>query len=94
MSLSEVEKPEDRLLLVGGCSGFLKNMSDNNCKPDIKTFTQLLDNIPNTVVAEEHLLASMKAHGVKPDVDFYNLLIRKRSFRFDYESAKVIISSP
>lgn len=91
LSLSEVTKPEDRLLLVGGCLAFLKNMDDNKCKPDIKTFTQLLDNIPNTTTAEGHLLAALKRYEVAPDLDFFNMLIRKRSFRFDYEAAKVSI---
>jgi len=42
-----------RLLLLGGCSGFLKNMKNNNIKPDIKVFTQLLEVIPSTLIAEK-----------------------------------------
>lgn len=47
-----------RLLLLGGCSGFLKNMKINNIKPDIKIFTQLLEVIPSTLAAEKvsHLI--------------------------------------
>lgn len=41
-----------RLILIGGCSGFLKNMKTNKVKPDIKTFTQLLEVIPPTITAE------------------------------------------
>lgn len=42
-----------RLLLLGGCSGFFKNMKTNKIKPDIKVFTQLLEIIPSTLVAEK-----------------------------------------
>lgn len=89
MSISEITKPEDRLLLIGGCSGFLINMQQNNCTPNIKTFTQLLDSIPATLAAEKELIVSMRKLNVKPDVDFYNMLIKKRSMRFEYELAKV-----
>lgn len=89
LSLSEVTKPEDRLLLVGGYSEFLQNMADHECTPDIKTFTQLLDNIPSTSAAEVNLLQAIKRNNLKPDIDFFNMLIKKRSMRFDYESAKV-----
>ncbi|KAK4876562.1 hypothetical protein RN001_009068 [Aquatica leii] len=88
LSLSEVVKPEDRLLLVGGCSGFLKNMNENNCSPDIKTFTQLLDNVPTTLAAEADLVKALKQYKLKPDIDFFNMLIKKRCMRFDYKGAK------
>lgn len=42
-----------RLMLLGGCSGFLKNMKSNHIKPDIKTFTKLLEVIPPTLIAEK-----------------------------------------
>lgn len=90
ISLSEVTKPEDRLLLVGGLRGFLSNMEENHCTPDIKSFTQLLDCLPGSLAAEKELLREMKKCGVKPDVSFFNMLIKKRSIRFDYENAKVI----
>lgn len=91
VSLSEITKPEDRLLLVGGLKGFLGNMAENNCAPDIKTFTLLLDSIPNTVAAENDLLKDLKKSNVKPDVDFYNMLIKRRCMRCDYNGAKVSI---
>nr|XP_023018734.1 pentatricopeptide repeat-containing protein 1, mitochondrial [Leptinotarsa decemlineata] len=91
ISLSEVTKPEERLLLVGGCKGFLQSMKDYACQPDIKTFTLLLDSIPGTIAAEEDLMTSMRKSDVRPDIDFYNMLLKKRSIRFDYESGKVMI---
>lgn len=89
ISLSEVKRPEDRLLLVGGFKGFLEDMAEHNCKPDIKTFTQLLDCIPGSLAAEQELLSLLPKYGLKPDLDFYNMLMKKRSLRGDYEGAKV-----
>lgn len=89
LSLSEIKNTEDKLLLVGGSSGFLQNMADNKVTPNIKTFTQLLDCIPSTLAAEKELLRAMKKLNVKPDLDFYNMLIKKRSMRFDYDTARV-----
>lgn len=89
IALSEVTKPEDRLLLVGGFKGFLENMNEHECTPNIKTFTLLLDCMPGSLAAEQELLALLKKHDVKPDIDFYNILMKKRSLRSDYEGAKV-----
>lgn len=89
ISLSEVKRPENRLLLVGGCKGFLVNMDEHKCKPDIKTITLLLDCIPGSLAAEQQLLTNLKKYALKLDIDFYNMLMKKRSMRCDYEGAKV-----
>lgn len=89
LSISEVKTAEDRLTLVGGYSGFLEDMSNNKVAPDIKTFTQLLNCIPSTIASEKELMKAMKKLQIKPDLDFYNMLIKKRSMRFEYENAKV-----
>lgn len=94
ISIAEITKPEERLLLVGGLTGFLNDLSKNECTPDIKTFTLLLDCIPSTLAAENELFSAMKKYNVTPDVDFCNMLIKKRSMRFDYENAKVTPSNP
>jgi pentatricopeptide repeat domain-containing protein 1 len=91
ISLTEVQKAEDRLLLVGGFKGFLNNMMENQCTPDIKTFTQLLDCLPGSLTSEKELIKTMKKWNVRPDIDFFNMLIKKRSMRFDYESAKAVL---
>ncbi|XP_022912620.2 pentatricopeptide repeat-containing protein 1, mitochondrial [Onthophagus taurus] len=93
VSLSEVKSPEDRFLLLGGISGFLQTMAQNRCVPNIKTFTQLLNLIPGTLAAEKELIGAMKKANVKPDADFYNMLMKKRSIRFDYESAKEVLEA-
>jgi len=93
LSLSEVKNPEDRLLLLGGCKGFLETMANYKCTPDIKTFTQLLDSIPSTSAAEKLLVVEMKKHNVNPDIDFYNMLIKKKSLRFDYSGSAEVLRS-
>lgn len=90
--INEITKAEDRLLLLGGAQNFLEDMQRRECTPDIKTFTQLLDCLPSTSFAESELLSSMKKYGTKPDLDFYNMLIKKRSMRFDYVGAKDVLN--
>ncbi|XP_044736845.1 pentatricopeptide repeat-containing protein 1, mitochondrial [Chrysoperla carnea] len=91
IALNEVKKPEDRLLLLGGANGFLMEMQTYGIQPDIRTFTQLLNCIPPTKSAEKQLMATMKIMKIKPDVDFYNMLIKKRSMRFDHEGGKDVL---
>ncbi|CAG9771000.1 unnamed protein product [Ceutorhynchus assimilis] len=92
LSLSEISKPEDKLLLVGGCKGFLETMSQHKCIPDIKTFTQLLNSLPSTQAAEKELIAAMKKANVVADIDFYNMLIKKKSLRSDYKGAREVLA--
>lgn len=92
ISISEITTPQDRFLLIGGQKGFLKDMQDNSCNPDIKTVTQILDCLPGNLASEQELLRNMKKLNIKADVDFYNMLIKKRSMRFDYEGAKNVLS--
>lgn len=91
VKLEEIKTAEHRLFLAGGCSGFLKNMENNKVTPEIKTFTMLLDNIPGTIAAEQILLSAMKKSKIKPDIDFLNMMIKKRSLRFDYKGAKEVL---
>lgn len=89
VSLNEIRKPEDRLLLLGGAGKFLEEMELARVTPNIKTFTELLEVIPPTHSAEKNILATIRKLSIKCDIDFFNVLIKKRSMRFDYESAKV-----
>lgn len=90
-SLSEVKNPEDKLLLLGGFSGFLAVMKQCDVKPDLKTYTELIEVIPPTKAAEKRLLTQIKKHEIKCDVDFFNILMKKRSMRYDYEGAKEVL---
>lgn len=91
VDLAEIKTPEQRLLLVGGLSGFIKTMEKNNVTPDIKTYCLLLDNIPSTLSAENLLLKEIKKTKTKIDIDFLNMLIKKRCFRKDYKNAREVM---
>ncbi len=78
-----------RLNLIGGWEGFLQMMSSLKLKPDIKTFTLLLECLPPDLEEEEKLLLSIDSYEVKPDVDFFNILIKRRNFRKESQAAKV-----
>lgn len=89
LSLQEVHTVQDKFAVVGGQEDFLKEMQVYSVKPDIKTFTQMLPLIDNTLEAENTLLETMKSQGIRADIDFYNNLIKKRCIRTDYEGAFV-----
>lgn len=91
VSLSEVKRPEDKFLLLGGFSGFLETMKSFDVKPDLKSYTEMVEVIPSTTVAEKRLIAQLKRHEIKCDVDFFNVLMKKRSMRYDYEGAKEVL---
>lgn len=74
---------------MGGWEGFLEMMSSAKVEPDIKTFTLLLQCLPDDVGEEEKLLSRIDGSRTKPDVDFFNVLIQRRNFRRDSKSAKV-----
>lgn len=92
VSLSEVQKPHERFLLLGGLTGFLELMKSKNITPDIETFTTMLEVIPPTNTAEKQLLTYIRKIGLKADIDFFNILIKKRAMRFDYEGGKEVLT--
>lgn len=92
VSLAEVTKPHERFLLLGGLHGFLQSMKSKNITPDIQTFTTMLEVIPPTRAAEKQILMYIRKIGLKADIDFFNILIKKRAMRFDYEGGKEVLS--
>ena len=92
LSLSEIQKPHERFLLMGGLTGFLDTMKKNNITPDIQMFTLMLEVVPPTIAAEKQILSFIRKIGLKADIDFFNILIKKRSMRLDYEGAKDVLS--
>ncbi|KAL9912201.1 pentatricopeptide repeat-containing protein 1, mitochondrial [Glossina fuscipes fuscipes] len=92
ISLAEVQKPHERFLLLGGLSCFLELMKSCNITPDIETFTSMLEVIPPTNTAEKQLLTFIRKIGLKADIDFFNILIKKRSMRCDYEGGKEVLT--
>lgn len=81
----------NRLILFGGLEGILDRMAKDDVKPSAKTITLLLDLIPNTVSAENLLIKTADEKNITLDIDFFNMLIRRRSLRYEYKAAKVSI---
>lgn len=92
IEIKEVKRAEDRLVLLGGFTGVLELMEKFEVKPDLKTFSILIEVIPSTRSAENMLLRTIRKHEIKCDVDFFNILMKKRSMRFDYEGAHEVSS--
>lgn len=91
IQMSEIKHPEDKLLLMGGFTGFLETMKAFDVKPDLYTFTELLEVIPPTTAAEKRLLAQIKKQEIKCDVDFFNVLMKKRCMRYEYDEAREVL---
>lgn len=91
MSLQEIHTPQDRFAVIGGQEDFFKEMESYSVKPDIKIFTQMLPLLEDTREAEEKLLKGMMLAGIRADIDFYNMLIKKRCLRSDTDGAFVSI---
>lgn len=89
VALKAVEKPEDRLQLLGGVSSFIEEMKTAEVRPNVKTFTIMLDAIPPTTEAEHELIKFIRKADLWLDVGFFNMLMKKRSMRYDYEGARV-----
>lgn len=89
IKLQMVKSPEDRLMLLGGLSGVITEMENFKVRPSTKTFSQLLDIIPSTLEAEHELIEKMRHMRVRADVDFFNLLMKRRFLRQDGLSAMV-----
>lgn len=91
VGLGEVTEPYHRLLMCGGLSGMMDHFRNMSVRPDAKTVTLLLDCIPNNCAAEEELIAEADKMGVRLDVDFFNMLIKRRAFRHEKEAAKDVL---
>ncbi|KAI9565645.1 hypothetical protein GHT06_009437 [Daphnia sinensis] len=92
MALTGLEKMENRLALLGGIEGFLEEMNKDHVRPDIKTFSLLLETIASNPNEEKVLVEQMKICGVTPDISFLNMFIKKRQFRQDHSGAQEILS--
>lgn len=92
IAIAPLTTAQARLGLLGGLPGFLRHMNEDQVHPDIKTFTQLLDVLPDNTNSEMDLLSCMQVYDLKPDVHMLNLLIRKRNLRNDHHAAKDILS--
>lgn len=91
VGLGEVTEPYHRLLMCGGLKGMMDHFRNMSVQPNAKTVTLLMDCIPNNCGAEEELIAESDKIGVKLDVDFFNMLIKRRAFRLEKEAAKDVL---
>ena len=81
-----------RLQLFGGVDGFIDVVTNEfNVKIDIKTISSLI-NFVNSDLEEEKLLDHMRQERVKPDIDFFNQLMRRKVERNDYKGTYYIHS--
>ncbi|CAG9793762.1 unnamed protein product [Diatraea saccharalis] len=87
LALQEIDTLQDKFAVIGGQEDFLKEMEVYSVKPDIKIFTQMITLLDDTHEAENKLLETMKKLNINADIDFYNILIKKRCLRGDYDGA-------
>jgi len=88
VGLAPSDTPQNRLMLMGGQTGFIEWMMRDRVEPDIKTLDQMLRLIPNTNEAEAELLSAMSKLNIKPDINFCNQLIIQREQRQELDLAK------
>lgn len=89
VQLTMAESSVDRLMLLGGLDGFIAELEESKVRPNVKTFSQLLYSIPSTQAAEHELIEKMRYMRVRADIDFFNLLMKRRIIRKDHDGAKV-----
>ncbi|XP_043591345.1 pentatricopeptide repeat-containing protein 1, mitochondrial [Bombus pyrosoma] len=83
---------ENRLLLFGGIDKLLKRMKDDDVQPDAKTITLMLDLIPPTIESEKSFFRYVVKNKLKVDITSFNMLIKRRCLRKQYEAAKEVLN--
>nr|XP_046227306.1 pentatricopeptide repeat-containing protein 1, mitochondrial [Scatophagus argus] len=92
ISLGTVDGASDRLALIGGAKGFLEKMEAKGLKPDLRTLTLLADMMDPGCQSLLMLLNVATQHKLKPDVAFFNCVIRRAARAGDLEGAKAVLS--
>lgn len=87
-SLNSVRN-QNKLILFGGFEHILDLMMNDNVQPDQKTFSYLVEMSPESVAIEDVIIKRARKHNVTLDNTFFNILMKKRCFRHDYDSARV-----
>lgn len=81
LDLEALKLPKNRLALIGGPEWVFDMIRKYKMKPTIATMTTLLSCLPDTVQDEEELIRRCDSLRIKYDVDFFNVLIKRRSIR-------------
>ncbi|KHJ43462.1 fumarylacetoacetase [Trichuris suis] len=82
-----------KLSLIGGAQSLFDHLKRANVRPNKKTFTLMLDLLPNDSSSEEWLLKVMRESRVPADLTFHNALIRRRAQRGNMEEALALLHS-
>uniref|UniRef100_A0A914VKI2 Uncharacterized protein n=1 Tax=Plectus sambesii TaxID=2011161 RepID=A0A914VKI2_9BILA len=81
-----------RFRAVGGIDSFLVMMKSMNVRPDVRTFSQMVDLIEPNEASESHLLRVMEErYHLRPDVALLNALIKRRAVRGAFEEAMACV---
>lgn len=76
IKFERLNSPSSRLMLFGDMHGFLETMAKDRCKPDVKTFSLILECIRNTPENQMEYFRLSKDYSIQRDLLFYDLLIR------------------
>lgn len=91
--LERVEKPEDRLLILGGLTGLLKEFKKYDISPTLDTITTLLNIVPNTFEAHQRVISLLQKNQMVPDRNLFNVLLTKNCMKQRYQNTKVNLST-
>ena len=79
----------NRFNVLGGVNSLIRSMKQHKVDPDFKTFNMMLEMIPDNLESEELLAKVMDVYGCKPNLDFINILMKRRIFRKEYSEFDV-----
>lgn len=88
--LEQVERPEHRLLILGGLTNILQEFKKYDITPTLETMIGLLEVVPNTLVAHQNVIGLLKKHFIKPDLQIFNILLTKNCETQNFPNAMVI----
>ncbi|XP_034940243.1 pentatricopeptide repeat-containing protein 1, mitochondrial [Chelonus insularis] len=82
---------KNRLAFFGGYKGFLNRMMKSGITPDVSSLTLLMEISPNSLTIEKEIIQHARKLQINLDIDFFNMLIKKRCLRKDYKNAKSVL---
>lgn len=89
--LEQVERPEHRLLILGGLTNILNEFKKYNITPTLETVAELLEVVPNTFVSHQKVIGLLKKYSIKPDLKIFNTLLTKNCQAQNFQNAMVIM---